>query len=120
MFQGKLCRLPGKPVHIDLGAGAKPFHGLAFSVPKAYEKLPRNEIQRLLDLGVLRRANISEWAAPSFGMPKKNQQIRFVSDFRRLNEHIIRKPFPLPSIHETHRTLEGFTFCSALDLNMGF
>ena len=120
MFQGRLGRLPGKPVHIDIRPGAKPFHGRAFSVPKAYEKLLRDEIQRLLDLGVLRRANISEWAAPSFGVPKKNQQIRFVSDFRRLNEHIIRRPFPLPSIHETRRTLEGFTFCSALDLNMGF
>ena len=112
MFQGR--RLPGKPVHIDIRPGAKPFHGRAFSVPKAYEKLLRDEIQRLLDLGVLRRANISEWAAPLFGVPKKNQQIRFVSDLRRLNEHIIRRPFPLPSIHETRRTLEGFTFCSAL------
>ena len=37
---------------------------------------------------------ISEWDAPSFGVPKKNQQI---SDFRHLNKHIIRRPFPLPS-----------------------
>ena len=52
MFQ-RLGRLPGKPVHIDLRAGAKPFHGRAISVPKAYEKLLRNEIQRLLDLGAV-------------------------------------------------------------------
>ena len=120
MFQGRLGCLPGKPVHIDIRPGAKLFHGCAFSVPKAYEKLLRDEIQHLLDLGVLHHEQSSEWAAPSFGVPKKNQQIRFVSDFRRLNEHIVRRPFPLPSIHETHRTLEGFTFCSALDLNMGF
>ena len=87
MFQGRLACLPGKPVHIDLHARAKPFHGCTFSVPKAYKKLLCNKIQCLLDLGVIRHPYISEWAAPSFGVPKRNQQI---SDFRRLNEHIIR------------------------------
>ena len=87
MFQGRQGRLPGKLVHIDLRAGAKLFHGCAFTVPKAYEKLLRNEIQCLLNLGVLHHANISEWDAPSFGVPKRNRQI---SDFRRLHEHIIR------------------------------
>ena len=90
MFQGRLGCLPGKPVHIDIRPRAKPFHGRAFSVPKAYEKLLRDKIQRLLDLGVLHHMNSSEWAAPSFGVPKKNQQIRFVSDFCCFNEHIIR------------------------------
>ena len=43
MSQGRQGRLPGKPVHIDHRAEAKPFHGRAFSVPKACEKiaLPR-------------------------------------------------------------------------------
>ena len=88
----------------------EPFHGRAFSVPKAYKKQLRNEIQRLLNLGVLHHASISEWAAPSFGVSKKNQQIRSISGFRHLNERIIRKPFPLPQINEMRRTLDGFTF----------
>ena len=39
MSQGRQGRLPGKPVHIDHRAEAKPFHGRAFSVPKACEKI---------------------------------------------------------------------------------
>ena len=39
MSQGRQGHLPGKPVHIDHRAEAKPFHGRAFSVPKACEKI---------------------------------------------------------------------------------
>ena len=39
MSQGRQDRLPGKPVHINHRAEAKPFHGRAFSVPKACEKI---------------------------------------------------------------------------------
>jgi hypothetical protein len=69
----------------------------------------RNEVERLCCLNVLRRCNESEWAAPSFGTPKKNGQIRFVSDFRQLNKWIIRRPYPMPSIHELFKRFEGFT-----------
>jgi hypothetical protein len=48
-----------------------------------------NEVERLCCLNVLRRCNESEWAAPSFGTPKKNGQILFISDFRQLNKWII-------------------------------
>jgi hypothetical protein len=80
----------------------------------------RNEVERLCHLNVLCRCNESEWAAPSFGTPKKNGQIQFVSDFCQLNKWIIRRPYPMPSIHELFRRFEGFTYCTALDLNMGF
>jgi dihydroorotate dehydrogenase len=31
-----------------------------------------------------------------------------------------RHPFPIPKIREMIRSMEGFTFASALDLNMGY
>jgi hypothetical protein len=80
----------------------------------------RNEVECLCHPNVLRRCNESEWAAPSFGTPKKNSQIQFVSDFRQLNKWIIRRPYPMPSIHKLFKRFEGFTYCTALDLNMGF
>jgi hypothetical protein len=86
LFKGTLELLPTKPVHVEIKSNAKPFHGRAFSVPKAYKSMIRNEVERLCHLNVLRRCNESEWAAPSFGTPKKNGQIRFVSDFRQLNK----------------------------------
>jgi hypothetical protein len=33
---------------------------------------------------------------------------------------LIRKPFPIPKISMVLQELEGFTFATALDLNMGY
>jgi hypothetical protein len=66
----------------------------------------------------------SEWASicPSFAIPKKNgaSTIRVVTDFRKLNLLLKRCPFPIPKIGDMIRSMEGFTFASALDLNIGF
>ena len=120
LFEGKLQQMPGRPYDIQLKSDAKPFFSRPFPVPQIHYKLMRDEVDRLVKLGVLKQITESEWAAPSFGVPKKNHQIRFVSDFRRLNKEIVRHPFPLPSIQDTLRRLEGFTYCTALDLNMGY
>jgi hypothetical protein len=48
-----------------------------------------NRVECLCHLNVLHWCNESEWAAPSFGTPKKNGQIRFISDFCQLNKWII-------------------------------
>ena len=78
------------------------------------------EIQRLCEIGVLRKINDSEWQVPSTIMPKKDQMVRFITDFRRLNTRIKRKQFPLPNIKDTLLQLEGFQYGSSLDLNMGY
>ena len=46
--------------------------------------------------------------------------MRFISDFPELNKLIKQKPWPLPKIVETLQQLEGFSFASQLDLNMGY
>ena len=65
------------------------------------------EIDRLCKLGVLKKVNRSEWAAPSFVIPKKDGIVRFISDFRELNERIKRKPFPIPKIQDMLLKLEA-------------
>ena len=44
----------------------------------------------------------------------------FPSDFREVNKRLIIKPFPIPKISTVLQKLEGFTFATALDLNMGY
>jgi len=46
--------------------------------------------------------------------------VRTISDFRELNKRIVRRPFPIPKISTTLQELEGFTYATALDLNMGY
>jgi hypothetical protein len=77
-------------------------------------------VERLCKLGVLERQPASEWALPSFIMPKKNMTIRFHSNFQEVNKRLVRKPFPIPKIITVLQELEGFFFATALDLNMGY
>jgi hypothetical protein len=76
----------------------------------------------LVDIGVLEEDYSSEWASPSFSIPKKNGTIRVVTDFRKLNLLLKRHPFCIPKIGKADmiRSMEGLTFASALDLNMGY
>jgi hypothetical protein len=53
-------------------------------------------------------------------MPKKNRTICFLSNFWEVNKRLIRKPFPIPKISMVLQELQGFTFATALDLNMGY
>ena len=74
-----------------------------------------------MELGVLKKVNRSEWAAPSFIIPKKDGTARrFINDFRELNKRIKRKPFPTPHFQDVLLNLEGFKCATSLDLNMGF
>ena len=67
-----------------------------------------------------KKVNFSEWRAPTFIQPKKNRTVIFLSDFRKLNHIFRRKPFPIPKIQDMLLNLEGFTYASYLNLNMGY
>jgi hypothetical protein len=46
--------------------------------------------------------------------------VHTISDYRKLNKRIVRKPYPIPKISTILQKLEGFTYATALDLNMGY
>ena len=118
LFDGTLGAWKTTPVSFELKEGIKPYHGRAFPIPHVHKETIMKEIKRLCELGVLEWQASSEWAAPSFIQPKKNKTVRFLTDFRELNKRLVRKPFPL--ISTVLQELEGFTFATALDLNMGY
>ena len=120
MFDGTLGTYTGSEYKIELKDGIKPYHAKPFPIPRIHEETLRKEVERLVKIGVLKRINNSEWAAPTFIIPKKNGTVRFISDFRELNKRIHRKPFPIPKIQDLLLKLEGFKYASSLDLNMGY
>ena len=89
--------------------GVKPVHARPCTVPRAVEQQLRTEISRLVDIGVLEEDHTSEWASPTFVIAKKNGTIR-----------VVTHPFPMPKIGDMIRSMEGFTFATALDLNIGY
>ncbi len=108
------------PVSLELKEGLKPYHGRLFPVPKSHKETAIKDLNRLCDLGVLKFQPASEWASPSIVITKKDNTVHFMSDFSEVNKRLVRKPFPIPKISTVLQELEGFTFATALDLNMGY
>ena len=121
LFDGTLGSWNTNPVDLELiDPTAKPYHAKPYPVPHSQEKKLRDEIQRLIEYGVLRKINRSEWAAPMFTLLKPDSSLRSLADLRELNKRIKRKPFPLPKISDMLQKLEGFQYATSLDLNMGY
>jgi len=68
-------------VRLELKEGARPYHGRAFPVPRIHRETLKKEVERMVKLGILKWEGESEWAFPSFIIPKSNQTVRFISDF---------------------------------------
>jgi hypothetical protein len=120
LFDGTLGYFETSEVKFDLKENARPYHAKAFPVPKIHHDTLKHEIERLVALGVLNRCRDSEWEAPTYIIPKKNGTVKFISDFRRINEELNRKPYPIPKIAQMLQELEKFAYGTSLDLNMGY
>jgi hypothetical protein len=60
------------------------------------------------------------WSSPVVLVRKKNGDLRFCVDYRKLNDVTKKYCFPLPRIDDTLDTLEGAKWFSTLDLNSGY
>jgi hypothetical protein len=120
LFQGKKGDYNGEPIDLELEPDATPFYARPFSLPKAYQKITKDEIQRLESIGILTQITSSEWAAPTFIIPKKNNTVQVITDFRGLNKCLKRKPYPMPKIPDMFKGMERFRYATTIDLNMGY
>ncbi len=87
---------------------------------KVNKETIRKEVERLCEPGVLERQLASEWAFSSFIILKKDQTVHFLSDFCEVIKRLVRKPFPIPKISMVLQEIKGFSYATALDLNMGY
>jgi hypothetical protein len=100
--------------------GAKPYHVRPFPVPQSLEVTTEKEVKRLTVIYVFNRSSDYEWAAPTFIQAKKTGDVQILTDFKRLNAQIKRKPFLLPNISNLLRKLSGFKYDTEVELIMGY
>jgi hypothetical protein len=120
LFDGTLGDWKLPPVSFELKEGMKPYHGRPYPTPHKHKAKLMKEIKQLCDIGVLEWQPSSRWMSPTFIIPKKDSTVRTMSDFRELNKRIVRKPYLIPKISTILQELEGFTYATALDPNMGY
>ena len=120
LFGGGLGKLNIDPIHLELKPNSTPYHAKAFPIPQSLHDVTKKEIERLSSIDVLEQNSQSTWAAPTFVQKKKTGDVRVLTDFRKLNDCLVRKPFPLPKITELLQKLRNFKYATAIDLSMGY
>ena len=80
----------------------------------------KEELDRLVSIGVLEPTGRAEWIAGTFIIPKKDSKVRWISDFRGLNKWLKRKVYPLPRIADIIARRTGYQFFTKLDISMQY
>ena len=104
-------------VSFELNANKKPYNVKLYRIPVTHMPLMKTAIKEMCKNKALAEySGDSEWTAPTFGVPKKNDHVRIVTDFRKLNEAIKRNPWPIPTIQDMLHQCGGMTLATSLDL----
>lgn len=99
--------------HIDIG-NAKPVKQRFYPVSPAVEKLMYQEIDRMLDLGVI-EISTSAWSSP-MRLVVKPGKVRLCLDARKINEFTTKDAYPLPNIDGIFARLPKANYISKIDL----
>lgn len=88
----------------------------AYDIPFAMKNVIKNELDKMLQEGVIFEVNHSNWASPIVPVFKKNGQVRICVDFKNtVNKAVYRDIYPLPKIQEVLSSLSGGKFFAILD-----
>ena len=84
------------------------------------KKAVQSKVQKLLDVGVIRKLQYQEWLANVVMVPKKNGSWRMCIDFTTLNKVCPKDEFPLPRIDTLVDAAVGSVMLSMLDCFSGY
>ena len=112
------------PTDLELNPYYKPLNCKYYPVTIIKNETFHKELQSLLKIGVLTLVQQFKYATQVFTIPKKEGVLGFITDYRRINQKLVRNMYPLHIIlvyiiGETMQQLEAFLYATALYPNMG-
>ena len=115
----ELGRFSGRPIHLDIESSVRPIYQHFYSVNTKKLLLLREEINKLLEAGIIRPSR-SEWGAPAFFVLKEGGSLRMVINFKGLNKHITKYHFPIRKIQDILQRLAGSAIFTTVDMKAGY
>ena len=96
-----------------------PFKERYRRIPPSQCEAVRKHLQEMLNLGAIRPSH-SPWCSAVVLVKKKNGELRFCIDLKKLNARTVKDAYSLPRIDETLERLKGSCIFSSLDLKSGY
>ena len=121
LFRDELGELKGQTVHINMKADAKPRFCKARAVPFAMKQQVDDELDRLLEQGVIEPVTFSRWAAPIVPVAKESGKMRICGDYKvTVNQAANVDTYPLPRVEELFAAMSGGKTFTKLDLSHAY
>ena len=93
-------------IDLELKPGYKPFNSKYYPAPIINKETFCKDLKILLGIEVLTLVQYSQYGTPIFIITKKEGTVRLITDYRRLNQKLVRNPYPLPRIGNNMHQLE--------------
>ena len=103
---------------IDTGNSA-PIKQQPRRLPYVHREESKRQIEEMLDQGVIRHST-SAWSSPIILVKKKDGELRFCVDYRKLNLVTVGHAHPLPRIDDILDSLGNSQYFTTLDLRSGY
>lgn len=118
LFSEVLGRYKFGKVNIELkDHSCKPVFCKPRSVPLSFQAKFNAQLAKMVDSGMLRKIDFSEWGTPLVPVLKKNGDLRICADYKiTVNPHIKDFQFSLPLIEDLFAALNGGELFSKLDM----
>ncbi|XP_040360123.1 uncharacterized protein K02A2.6-like [Ixodes scapularis] len=117
LFGDGLGLLKGPPAHLYVKEGTAPKFFKARPLPYAMRDKVSNELDRLVENGVISAVPHADWATPIVPVLKKDGTIRICGDIKlTVNSACCTEQYPLPVIDDLFAALNGGDRYSTLDL----
>ena len=99
LFDGGLGLYPHEKFHLKVKEGAVPVHKKHYPVLHKRPDMFCQELMILVRDGVLKPCGMTDWASPTFIIPKPGSNtVHWVSNFGELNKVLERAKYPVPRI----------------------
>lgn len=122
--QDKLPATTAMELNVPLDT-KKPIFTKQYKLPKLHEEAVMKQALKWLDEGVI-RDSVSCYNNPVLCVEKKtlnadgSKKLRVCTDLRKINEHVIKSYYHLPSIHTLLREIGKAKYFTTLDCSQGY
>ena len=106
--------------HIYIEEGSHPIQHLQHRLNPTLHDIVKEELQKLLNVGLIYPILDSRWVSPLVFIPKKNGKWCICVDYRAINKATKKDHFSLPFIDQVLDTLVGKKIFSFLDGFSGY